>query len=394
MTVIALHEANQPFYVPAFEVEVNGSPMPRNVVRDVIEVTFEDSLDAVDSFTMTFNNWDTDRARAQFVGEQAAESQWTVVQPGNGVRLRMGYQGGKPEFRVMTTGYITALEADFPESGSSRLTVRGLNILDRFRTRQYTWSWPAEGNGTVRDSEVARDLGNPPDSPAGKPGLPGIRVRISDQALAAERPQPRVFMNNQYPILFLIQLARRNGYDLFLTRDAAGNDELYFGPSQAVTDRTYVLEWGKSLTSLKATISTARQVKKVSVLGWDRRRKQPVRGEATIEADGADLPATVRALAIANGREEVVTDQVVADQPAAKARAVTLLHAIASRLVEVEAVVVGLPDLRAGRTVVLDRLGPHLRGGYFVTNTRHVVNDSGYRTTFRARMEGSQQGVT
>src|SRR5205823_4705537 len=112
-----------------------------------------------------------------------------------------------------------------------------------------------------------------------------IRVRISDQALAAERPQPRVFMNNQYPILFLMQLARRNGYDLFLTQDAAGRDELYFGPSLAVTDRTYVLEWGKSLTSLKATISTARQVKKVSVLGWDRRRKQPIRGEATIDAD-------------------------------------------------------------------------------------------------------------
>jgi len=386
-----LYQAGQPLYVPAFELEVNGSPMPRNLVRDILEVTFEDSIDAVDSFTLVFNNWDTDHLRMQYVGEQADEKQWKVVQPGNGVRLRMGYQGSKPDLRLMTTGYITALEAEFPEAGTSRLTVRGLNALDRFRAKQYTWSWPPDGNGTVRDSQVAKDLGSAPDSPPGKPGLPGgVKVRISDKALGTEPPQEHVFMNNQYPIVFLTQLARRNGYDLFITLDDQGKEELYFGPSRQVLDRTYVLEWGKSLTSLKATISTARQVKKVTVLGWDRKEKKAIKGEATVADDGGDLAPTVRALALANGREEIITDQVVANEQQARRKAVDMLYGIAARLVEVEGVVVGLPDLRAGRTVVLDRVGPHLRGTYFVTSTRHVLNDSGYRTTFKARMEGKQ----
>jgi phage protein D len=386
--VLQLHQAGQPFYVPAFEVEVNGSAMPRNVVRDIADVTFEDSIEAIDSFTFLFSNWDTDNRRAQFVGQDAEEALWRIVQPGNGIRLSMGYQGARPDFRVMTTGYITSLEADFPEAGAAKLTVRGLNVLDRFRAKQYTWSWPADGNGTIRDSEVARELGNPPDVPPGKPGLAGVKVRISDKALARERPQQHVFMNNQYPIVFLLRLARRNGYDLFLTRDAAGKDELYFGPSRQIYDRTYVLEWGKSLTSLKASISTARQVKKLTVLGWDRVKKQAIKGEATVAEDGGDLPPTVRALALANGREELVVDQVVANEQEAKTKAVDLLYKVAASLVEVEGVVVGLPDLRAGRTVVLDRVGPRLRGTYFVTSTRHVINDSGYRTTFKARMEG------
>ncbi len=389
---IPLYQLNQPFYVPAFEVKVNQQVMPQNCVRDLIEVSFEDSIDTVDSFTMTFNNWDTDKQRPQFIGEQANEALWTVVQPGNGIQLSMGYQGSPSDLRQLMTGYITSLEVDFPEAGSSRLMVRGLNILDKYRDKQYTWSWPADNNGTVRDSEVARDLGNPPDSPPGKPGLPGIKVRINDDALATEAPQARVFMNNQYPIVFLMQLARRNGYDLFITKDATKNDELYFGPSQRITDRTYVLEWGKSLSSLKATISTAKQVKKVTVLGWDRRQKKPISGVATIEQDGSDLPATVRALAAANGREEVITDIVVADVKGAKEKAKWQLHHIASRLVEVEGTVIGLPDLRAGRTLILDRIGPHLRGTYFITSTRHVINDSGYRTTFKARMEGNQLG--
>ena len=394
MTVMPLYQTGQPFYAPAFELEVNGSPMPRNLVRDIVEVTFEDSIDSIDSFTLVFNNWDTDNLRPQYIGEQADEKQWPLVQPGNGIRLRMGYQGATPDLRQMTTGFITALDAEFPEAGASRLTVRGLNVLDRFRDKQYTWSWPWDRSGTIRDSEVAADLGKPPDSPRGKPGLAnGVKVLTSDEALRAEPPRQHVFMNNQYPIVFLMQLARRNGYDLFITQGANQKDALYFGPSRQVYDRTYVLEWGKSLSSLKATISTARQVKKVTVLGWNRKKKAPIKGEATVADNGAGMQPTVRALALANGREEVITDIPVVDDQDAKRTAQDLLFNIASRLVEVEGAVVGLPDLRAGRTVFLDRVGPHLRGQYFVTSTRHVINDSGYRTTFKARMDGKPQGV-
>ena len=140
-----LYQTGQPFYAPAFELELNGSPMPRNLVRDIVEVTFEDSIDSIDTFTLVFNNWDTDNLRPQYIGEQADEKQWPLVQPGNGIRLRMGYQGAAPDLRQMTTGFITALDAEFPEAGASRLTVRGLNVLDRFRDKQYTWSWPWDG---------------------------------------------------------------------------------------------------------------------------------------------------------------------------------------------------------------------------------------------------------
>jgi phage protein D len=391
MTAIALHDTGQALYVPAFTVEMNDAPMTPKVVRDVMEVTFEDSVDKIDSFTFTFNNFDADTRRQKFVGDGATDALWSKVQPGTRIRLSMGYQGRRPDFRVMTTGFITTLDADFPEAGTSRLTVRGLNVLDRFRLKQYTWSWPPDGNGTVRDSEVARDLGGPPDSPDGKPGLP-VKVRISDEALAKERPQAHVFMNNQYPIVFLMQLARRNGYDLFITADDAGNEELFFGPSQRVSDRTYLLEWGKSLTAMKASISTTKQVKKVVVLGWDRAKKAPIHGEATVEKDlDPRTSLTVRSLASANGRDEIVTDYVVADEQAANDKAKLLLNHVASSLIQVEVTTVGLPDLRAGRTVQIGRVGTQLNGTYFITESRHIINDSGYRTTFKARMEGPQE---
>jgi uncharacterized protein len=385
--VIPLHRTGQAFYVPAFEITVNGRPAGREVVRDLTEVTFEDSLEAVDSFTLAFNNWDTDHLRPAFVGQGADEARWGDIQPGNGLELRLGYQG---DLRLMTTGYITALDIDFPDSGFTRANVRGLNVLDRFRDAQYTWSWPPDGGHPMKDSDIAEDLGQAPNSPHGHPGLAGVtRVVTSPQAKGREHPADHVFMNNAYPIVFLTQLARRNGYDVIFQL-VDDRPQLYFGPSNEVRDVTYLLEWGKTLSSLKATISTARQVKQITVLGWDRAAKQAVRASVTVDDPDVRLPDTTRALARATGREEVVTDHVVTTEAQARAKAIELLTHHASRLVEVEGAVVGLPDLRAGRNVQLGRLGPHLDGTYTVTWTKHVINDSGYRTQFKARLEGPQ----
>lgn len=384
---IPLHRAGQAFYVPAFEITVNGRPAGREVVRDLTEVTFEDSLEAIDSFTLAFNNWDTDHLRPAFVGQGADEARWGDIQPGNGLELRLGYQG---DLRLMTTGFITALDIEFPDSGFTKATVRGLNVLDRFRDAQYTWSWPPDGGDPMKDSDIAEDLGQTPNSPQGHPGLNGItRVVTSSAAKGREHPSDHVFMNNRYPIVFLMELARRNGYEVIFQL-VDDRPQLYFGPSDEVRDITYLLEWGKTLSGLKATISTARQVKQMTVLGWDRVAKQSVRASVTVDDPAVRLPDTTRALARATGREEVVTDHVVTTEAQARAKAIELLTNHASRLVEVEGSVVGLPDLRAGRTVQLGRLGPHIDGTYTVTWTKHVINDGGYRTQFKARMEGVQ----
>lgn len=389
--VIPLTGTGQSFWVPAFEVtRTGGARWPDHVLRDVVEVTFEDSVDGIDSFTIVLDNWDTETLHPRFVGQEAAEDLWDLVQPGNAVELRMGYRGEQTDLRVMTRGYLTALDVEMPENGATRVTVRGLSQLDKLRDRQYTWSWPATPDGTTTDSAVAEAIGTPGADPDAPRLAGGLRVLVDARAKAAEPPQTHVFMNSTYPIVFLMQLARRNGYDVYLTDLPDKTQALYFGPSQHVRDHTYVLEWGKTLTSLRTTVSSARQVKKVTVLGWDRVKKVAVKGEASIDKEGADLPATTRAIARANGREEVVTDLPVSTDQQAADKANKILHEVAARAVQVEGVVVGLPDLRAGRRVRLERLGPHLTGNYFVTSTRTVLNDSGLRTTFKARLEGEQ----
>jgi phage protein D len=399
--VIELDEPGQPFYAPAFRVTLlgpapqnggrpgtrkGGRPLPPEVVRDVIEVTYEDKIDQVDSFSLVLNNWDAARLQPAYLGRDADPGLWDLIQPGNELLLQMGYTGRKSDLRVMTTGYITALDAEFPETGAPRLTIRGLNVLDRLRGKQFTWGWPADRAEGITDSAIATELARPPDNAAGRPGL-GVAVRVDSQAAALEPVMPSMMMVNEYPIVFLIRRARARGYDVFLGRAGNGQPELYFGPSRRIRDRTYRLVWGQSLVSAKAAIQTARQVKSVTVLGWDRAAKKQIRSECTIDDAALDIPPQVREFARRNGRDEVITDFPVRTAAMAKKHAAEVLQKQRLDQIVVDGAVVGLPDLRAGRSVELGGLGTILTGRYFLTGTRHVLSDAGYRTTFSARLE-------
>ena len=46
------------FYVPQFEVRIEGVGLPRNVLRDVVQVTYKDNVKEIDSVELTINNWE------------------------------------------------------------------------------------------------------------------------------------------------------------------------------------------------------------------------------------------------------------------------------------------------------------------------------------------------
>src|SRR3954468_3102221 len=62
------------FYVPQFEVRIEGVGLPRDVLRDVREVTYNDSIDEVDGFQITVNNWDPEKRDYKYIGSETPES--------------------------------------------------------------------------------------------------------------------------------------------------------------------------------------------------------------------------------------------------------------------------------------------------------------------------------
>ncbi len=365
----------QDFYVPYFEVKLRGQPLGQGVVRDILQVTYKDNIEEIDSFEITINNWDSDKLQFKYSDDD-------LFDPGQEVELWMGYYG-QERLRLMITGEITSLRPAFPASGPSTLAISGLNLLHRLRTKQE--SKPYE---KLTDSEIAQQIG----------GRLNVAVRIDRAAAAQEERYDYLFQDNQYDIIFLMQQARRIGYDMFVEESGqngqAGQSQLYFGPSVNVQRVTYQLTYGRSLIEFQPNLTTANQVGEVTVRGWDTRNKQKIeytakRSEIATQGVGARGGQGVIEQSF-NQRQEIIVDRPIQSEQEAQTLAIETLERIAKEMVKGSGSTVGLPDLRAGSVVEIDGLGERFNGRYFVTTTTHTIGDSGYTTQFECRREETQ----
>ena len=156
---------------------------------------------------------------------------------------------------------------------------------------------------------------------------------------------------------------------------------------------TYRVTYGRSLIQFQPSFSTAMQVGKVTVRGWNNVTKEAITATVT----RAEL-ATGRVGAgededpggAFRNREEVITNQPVATKEEAHTLARETLERIAKETVTGTGSVVGLPDLRSGTVLELDGVGSRFSGRFFVTETTHTIGDGGYTTQFTCRREELQ----
>jgi phage protein D len=398
MPVVTLREESKSqggFYVPRFEIKIAGASLPKDVLRDVLQVTYKDSIKELDSFELTVSNWDAARREFKYVGAETTDSMQKnplhrLFDPcRHEVEVSMGYGGNLP---LMVRGNFTTMEPNFPSSGGPTLAVRGLNILHKLRSKQYTYAWTKK-----KDSEIAKDFETLPDpDKRGQKRFP-LSVEINPNALGDEERIDYVAQSNQYDIDFLLSRARRIGYVIFIKEEEQGpgrdvKSRLYFGPSDANHPGpravTFELKWGISLIDFKPTLTTANQIKSVTVNGWNRSTKKPITGKASLDDPKFKLNRDLhKLLGNCDAREERVVDEPVFTQKQADERAKAILLDRSKELVKASGTCVGLPDLRAGQRVRIAGLGARFSGEYFVTDTTHTISDSGYITKFNARRE-------
>jgi phage protein D len=397
---IPIFSQKETFYVPRVEVSIRGKKLQSNVIDDILQVTYKDSINEIDSFTIEINNWDAEKRTFKFIPplKDATEDFTGIFDPGQTIELSMGYYSN---MRRMMRGVITALEPNFSESSAPTFSVRGLNELHQFRTEQHTYSWT---DGKTTDTQIAQQLCDWPV----KKGRPGLGIKLDAHPMPKETADTTVFMNNQYDIVFLLERARRLGYEVYL-EDETATPTLYFGLSEKSGKApVYQLEWGKSLINFRPTLSTAKQVGEVVVRSWDRKANRLIEGRYTLQelwkdqkksqAEVARLEQIAKAY---RNRTEVVTDQPVHTTKEAQIKARAILEHQTKGLIEATGSSIGLPDLRSGCSVEILGFGaqsdasgkPTGAGGdfdgeYFVTESTHTFGGGGYRTEFSARREG------
>ncbi len=382
------------FMTQAFKVEINGEGVPRTALLDITEITYRDNLTELDQFELTVNNWgpadkaqDEPRRLFKYIGSEteadlksAAPDKllYRLFEPcGKRVSVSMGYLGRMQE---MMLGTFTTMETNF-SSGASTLTVRGLSVFHKLRTKKYSTAWE---NKTP--SQIARAIAGLSDK--GKKRFP-VPLKIVPGTENGEQPIPYVAQASQYDIDFLLNLARQHGYDIALV--GKDKDEVItFGrPSDTHLPVNYELTWGRDLVDFKPVLTTAGQFKSVTVKGWDRKTQKPI--EARVPYDDPELKKINakfgELVKECDPKEEQVVDLPVFSKADARRRALALMRDNAARMVRATGTTVGLPELRAGSRLMIGGVGARLSGEYLVTKTTHTIAEAGYLTKFECRME-------
>ena len=380
---------DQDFYVPAFIIKVQNEELKRVVMNDILNVTYTDSLTNVDSFDMTVNNWD---AGAKNLDQTAFKySDKDTFNPWKDVEVQMGYyRNGKSELRTMLIGEITTMTPNFPQSGASTLTVRGLNLFHRFRTKQETKPF-----FNKKDSDIAKEIVESIATEIRKKS-PKLKLKLDEEDYASniktEEKIPYVLMNNQFPIAFLMERARDLGYELTMEEASQGGNRevtFHYRPTSNVKRKTYILDWGRSLMSFQPTLQCANQVAELTVRGWNPQTKKPIK--VTVKRNEIKGIVTPSDLNVSEPdltkKLEIVIDRPIQNEAEAKLLATNRLRQIGEVLVEAKGKTVGVPDLRAGSKVEIRGLGTRFSGTYLVTGTTHSIGDGGYTTDFTGRME-------
>ncbi|MFE5481670.1 VgrG-related protein [Streptomyces sp. NPDC056527] len=154
-------------------------------------------------------------------------------------------------------------------------------------------------------------------------------------------------------------------------------------PSTSGTRDPMVLEYGRNLLALRASLSAADGASKVQVRGWDVTTKRPLVAEQPSVVSDTVVPGLSPGFAARFGASAVaVTDTPYRTQAETTAVAKASADRISAGFGELEAVAEGNPLLRAGKPVALGNVGQAFSGRYTATAVQHVLEPhGGYRTT-------------
>jgi uncharacterized protein len=356
-TFMQLERAYQNFYAPAYRLIVNGRNVLTELFLEVSSVQVDNTLKGADRFSFTVNSTFNFQTR-EF------EHLTDLFAFGNAVEISLGYQDAK-SMKLMHRGKITAVQTSFPASGLPQIVVSGYDLSYCMTKGKASDNWE-----NTKDSDVAEKL-------ARKHGLNPV---VADTRV--EHPKIEKVMQSDFE--FLEKLAERNGYEIYVF-----DKDLFFRPPANDKAAVVTLEWGKGLVSFTPEINISEQVSKVEVRGWDVNAKKEIVGTAERgnepgrDANRRSGGEIVNAICRDSGELKVRVP--VFSKQEADRRAAAILKKRSELFVQGSGESIGVPEILADTNVELLGLGKLFSKTYYVEQSTHTINTSGYHTTFKVK---------
>ncbi|AGB49812.1 phage protein D [Methanomethylovorans hollandica DSM 15978] len=348
-------------YVPSFTVkwEENNEGIPKD---DIIGVEIDEDLESPGMFKISFNE-QFDLAKQQF--------KWLDdrrIEPGTRIMISFGYASA-PQEQGTIMGKIKAISPGFLSGGPQALIVEGYDLSHDLQKRQHKVKCD-----NVTYADVAREIAMKNDlSPAGVE---------SDKLIVHPKIERKV---DEMDYAFLQGLAKNIGFEFFVR-----NKTLYFRKPKDDLTANVSFTFNQNIISFSPRMSSANLVHEVRVTAWSEQEKKTISEKANIKEieSSIGIPDFSSIVEKAEGEKSSLKleGRVVRSREEAKAIALSELKKRNMGFITGTLECAGNPQLRSGMTINIEKVGKcFFSGVYYVTKTRHVLGESGYKTTLEVR---------
>lgn len=317
-------------------IKVAGSVV-QQAQRELREVVVDLSLHAPSMFTITLSN------------ENMHWNEDATFREGKDIEIHYGIGDASPQ--KILSGKIASVEPQI-DTENATIVLRGYDLSHKLYRGRYRRSFL-----DIKDSDLAQRLA----------GEAGLSVGTIDATTVTHK---YLFQNNQTNAEFLLERARRIGYELWVDDQAKFNfRKLPASPPTAAT-----LEWGNDLLTFSPRLSTAEQINEVEVRGWDVKQKKEIVGTASSGTGepqiGVSGGAGIAQTAWGQAKLAIV-DEYVADASEAKTLAQALLDEQTGTFVEAQGTCLANVSLVPGKLVEIKQVGTRFNGKYYLTQVTH-----------------------
>ncbi|MBE9215050.1 VgrG-related protein [Plectonema cf. radiosum LEGE 06105] len=360
--------AQESLYLSKPIVEIGGQQATPELIKDLMQITIEESLHLPAMFTLVVHNSylpTNDKSQYQpWRHEKVFEI---------GKKVRLGFISSTTQdqnFKLEKQGYlidgeITAIEVHFNQKSEAPIIVRGYDTSHRLHRGRQNRSFL---NNT--DSDIVRKVAQEVGIQLGK---------IDESGNAHEY----VFQENQTNMEFLRERAARIGFELFIE-----DGKINFRKPEA--QEAVELKWLDEISSFSTRVTSAEQVSAVEVRSWDYQQKKLITSKAQAEkviTDTGNLKGSNSSNKFNISKPPLMTvvDKPVATAKEADVMAQALCDELGGEFVYADAKAEGNPKIRPGRFVSLQKMGDRFSGKYYITDTRHFYSQRVYTTEFSVR---------
>jgi uncharacterized protein involved in type VI secretion and phage assembly len=369
-----------PSYTAIPVIKIDGQPVADSLLDDILQIVVEESLHLPGMFTLLIRN--------DYFPSRSGEQSWMYDDSLTiGKSLEIGFISSttdntnfsQEKQNTLIKGEITAIEAQFNPESQAPIIVRGYDVSHRLYRGRYNRSFQ---NKT--DTDIVRQI-------IGEAGISAGTIDSTGGPYGFGDPVGYIFQENQTNMEFLRLRAARNGFELFVQ-----DGKLNF--RQPVAGESLDLTWLQDIASFYVRVSSKEQVSSVEVRGWDYQNKQAIVSTkssqnaevvtSTDQGKGEKVSGTFH-----SSPTMIMVDRPVSSSKESDAIAQSLYNQLAREFVQADAKGVGNPEIRPGKVVKLKDMGKY-SGSYYVTETRHLLQERVYTTEFSVRGGGETSVLT